>query len=289
MMRVMARKRCLPILVLSFLILADLPWLRAAEDAAGSASAWARSSAIVAPRQVIDVGRSKPAPADPLAWDSLYKEFVAKTNELDSLLEFNVTNVSSSEILISALRPSCGCTVAQMPNTPWRLQPGDHGAITVSTDLRNKRGVLNKVVVVTTSAGLRVLQMKLTIPYEPQQLSAVQNRGQNMLVALADQQAIFHGDCATCHTAPAVGKSAAPLYEAACGICHDAERRASIVPALDSSRADSSSNYWYRWTAFGKTNSLMPGFAASRGGPLTDAQIDSLVQYLARGSRARAE
>lgn len=282
-------KRSPPILVLTVSILAALPGLRAAEDGAGSASIPVRSSAIVAPRQVIDVGRSKPAPADPLAWDSLSKEFVAKTNEWDSLLEFNVTNVSSAEILISALRPSCGCTVAQMPATPWRLAPGDHGAITVSTDLRNKRGVLNKAVVVTTSVGPRVLRMKISIPYDPQQLSATQNRGQNMLVALADPQAIFHGDCATCHLAPAAGKFGAPLYEAACGICHDAERRASIVPALDIPRADAGSNYWYRWTAFGKTNSLMPGFATSRGGPLTDSQIDSLLPYLASRSRVKAE
>jgi hypothetical protein len=38
--------------------------------------------------------------------------------------------------------------------------------------------------------------------------------------------------------------------------------------------------YWRQWTREGLAGTLMPGFAKSEGGPLTDHQIESLVAYL---------
>jgi cytochrome c553 len=215
---------------------------------------------------------------DPLVWDSMFKEYTARTNDAESHLKFSVTNVSNDEIMITRLRPSCGCTVARMPSNPWKLAPGGSGVIEITTDLRNKRGILNKTVTVESSAGLRVLQMKIVIPSDGGTTPGMQNRGQNLLIALADRQAIFHGECASCHKTPAEGKMGAALYLAACGICHDTTHRASMVPVLNS--LNTSSNYWNRWITYGKTNSLMPGFAKKQGGPLTDDQIESLVQHL---------
>jgi len=39
-------------------------------------------------------------------------------------------------------------------------------------------------------------------------------------------------------------------------------------------------NYWRTWITYGKTNTLMPAFLNSEGGPLEAAQIDSLVAYM---------
>jgi len=70
------------------------------------------------------------------------------------------------------------------------------------------------------------------------------------------------------------------LFQAACGICHEAEARATLVPALRNLKHPPDAAYWRRWIARGKPDSLMPAFAGQEGGPLTDGQIDSLVELL---------
>ena len=92
--------------------------------------------------------------------------------------------------------------------------------------------------------------------------------------------AIFKGDCARCHVEPAKGKLGKELYATACGICHDAEHRASAVADLQAPKTPRDVNYWQEWVSHGKAGTMMPGFAATDGGPLTKEQVDSLVVYL---------
>ncbi|MFM7750264.1 MAG: c-type cytochrome, partial [Opitutaceae bacterium] len=70
------------------------------------------------------------------------------------------------------------------------------------------------------------------------------------------------------------------LYKVACGICHDAEHRASFVPLLRDLQRPADRDYWRTMVVAGKPGTLMPGFSADMGGPLNRMQIDSLVEYL---------
>jgi mono/diheme cytochrome c family protein len=79
------------------------------------------------------------------------------------------------------------------------------------------------------------------------------------------------------------------LYVASCGICHDAEHRASAVPNLHALQHDTNADYWKTWISQGKPGSMMPAFSTSQGGPLSDAQIASLVQYLTATIPAQAQ
>jgi mono/diheme cytochrome c family protein len=97
-----------------------------------------------------------------------------------------------------------------------------------------------------------------------------------------DHQAVFKTDCAKCHLVPAFGKTGENLYRAACGICHEAKNRATMVPDLHALTTPIDDNYWHNWVAHGKAGTLMPGFAATEGGPLNDAQIASLVDYVTK-------
>jgi len=106
------------------------------------------------------------------------------------------------------------------------------------------------------------------------------DRARNMQAALVDRQAVFRGDCVSCHLAPAVGKYGQTLYTAACGVCHEAEHRASMVPNLRALNKPQDREYWKRWITEGKDNTLMPAWGASKGGPLSELQIESLVNYL---------
>src|SRR5436190_1529321 len=65
-----------------------------------------------------------PAPdTKALKWDADSKECAVKQGEILAAFTFVVTNVSKAEVLIKGLHTSCGCTVAQLPTTPYKLQP----------------------------------------------------------------------------------------------------------------------------------------------------------------------
>lgn len=70
------------------------------------------------------------------------------------------------------------------------------------------------------------------------------------------------------------------MRHAACGICHDARRRAAMVTDLKRLEHGTNAAYWRHWVEHGKAGTLMPAFSDKSGGPLTRDQIDSLVAYL---------
>src|ERR1043166_126975 len=104
------------------------------------------------------------ADAPALAWDAEMKEYTAKAGEMTAPFTFNLTNVSSSEIIINSVQTSCGCTVAQLPSQPWHLAPGSNGEIKVSVNLAGKSGTVVKQVTAHTSIGPRMVQVKVNIP-----------------------------------------------------------------------------------------------------------------------------
>jgi hypothetical protein len=106
------------------------------------------------------------APDSALKWDADLKEYALKTGETSAAFTFNATNTSNAEISIDALRTSCGCTVAQLPTTPYKLAPGSSVAINVAMDLRGKAGLITKSVNVETSAGGKTLLVRANVPTE---------------------------------------------------------------------------------------------------------------------------
>jgi len=232
-----------------------------------------------------------PLPADILIFDAESKEFIAKPGEAEAKFVFNLTNVSASEITVTHVQTSCGCTVAHL-TYPWKLAAGASGQIPVTMNLLGKSGVILKSVTVNTDKGQKPLLVKTTIlAPDPLQMTA-QDRERNQSLAKADRQAIFKGDCVHCHVEPVVGKSGKELYASACGICHDAEHRATMVADLRNLPNDTNPDYWKLMVTMGKPNTLMPAFSQAQGGPLSDAQVTSLVEYLvatmpAKGTNSR--
>ena len=222
-------------------------------------------------------------PADsPLTWDEMNKEYTAQPGELTADFSFAVTNTSKADVVINWVRPSCGCTVAKLPPTPWKLAPGEGGTIDLGVDLRGKYGTLSKYVSVDTSHGQIMLTIRVNIPaQQTARNNVLDTRTRNMQIAMADRQAVFKGSCAACHVNPAIGRKGEQLYSAACAICHDAPHRATMVPDLKALKFTPTKEYWAHWIKNGKPGSLMPAFAKAQGGPLSDEQIESLAEYLA--------
>jgi hypothetical protein len=225
------------------------------------------------------IARAQQPAGSPLKWDSMTKEMSPAPGLAKADFVFSVTNISDAEVVIERVQPSCGCTVAQLPTEPgqpWRLAAGAHGQIPVSVDLAGKTGDLFKTVtVIFSNLPPEVLGVTLHMPDSP-----VAMRGRNQQMAVADRQAVFKGDCAKCHVEPTRGKMGKELYVAACGICHEAKPRATMVTDLHTLSHPNDYAYWKMMITIGKPGTLMPGFGEVAGGPLTDEQVDSLARAL---------
>jgi len=232
-----------------------------------------------APVPVPDATPQPPA----LVFDAESKDYNPKPGEATAPFVFNLTNVSASEIIISNVTTSCGCTVAQLPAQPWHLAPGTNGQIKATMNLAGKMGHVTKTLTVYSSVGIKALHVNVTMP-APQPATVAENargdRNKNMELAKADRQAVFKGDCRSCHVDKGSAKLGKELYAADCGICHDSPIRASMVPDLRAPKTPRNHSYWINWIAYGRPGSMMPAFGEKDGGPLSKEQIESLVTYL---------
>lgn len=247
---------------------------------------------IVQPASTPPLPYTGPMPAGVLAFDSESKEYITKPGEYLAPFIFSLTNISPGEVIVTHVQTSCGCTTAQLPPMPWRIPPGGTGQIPVNMNVQGKSGVVFKSVTLHTDKGLKPLMVKATIQQPDPNLMTAADRERNQLLAKADRQAVFKGDCARCHVQPVIGKVGKDLYTTACGVCHEAEHRATMVPDLHNLPNDTDADYWRLMVTLGKPNTLMPAFAQSQGGPLSDMQVNSLVDYLvatmpAKGTNSR--
>lgn len=63
--------------------------------------------------------------------------------------DFAFTNEGKVPLIISDVRSTCGCTVADWPKTP--IAPGEGGVIPVRFDTKNKSGNQNKPITITAN------------------------------------------------------------------------------------------------------------------------------------------
>jgi mono/diheme cytochrome c family protein len=204
--------------------------------------------------------------------------FVTNFSTATSITTNNVTKPVPVAIL--DVHPSCGCTTAQLPPLPWIIPAGTNGQFGLTVNLAGRTGMQVKTVNVKTDKGFKQLILKITIlpPVVPTQSDA--DRARALEMAKADRQAVFRGDCATCHVKPGEGKYSKTLYDAVCGICHESKTRASMVTDLHNIKTPTNVDFWQTWIAHGRAGSLMPAFATADGGPLSVMQIASLAGYL---------
>ncbi len=219
--------------------------------------------------------RQPAEPAHPLVWDAMQKSASPKFEDGVARFEFHVTNKSKQPVIVRQIRASCGCTTWEAPRMPWTLAPGERGTVKVAVDFLGKEGEIARDLLIGTVEGTQTLMMVIQVPAMDAAM-----RARNQALAAANRQAVFHGSCAACHATPAESRFGVDLFEAACAICHQAKHRAAMVPDLAVAKEKRDAAWWKRWVEEGKPGTLMPGFAQKHGGPLSDHQIDSLVEYL---------
>jgi mono/diheme cytochrome c family protein len=250
-----------------------------------SAVAQPSNSVTTAPVYVPDYSHANEPLKDGIfVWDELSKTETA-TNEQDfARFTFSFTNVTAEKATILNVHPSCGCTTAELPPVPWTIPAGASREIKLSVNLEGKSsmpGTLFKFVDVSTDKGSKRLNLRINVlPAPPMPAMTEAQRAAGIAAAKVDRQAVFKGDCASCHLKKIDGKYGQQLYDVICAVCHETEHRSTMVPDLHNLPVATSEEFWRTWITLGKPGSLMPAFATSQGGPLNDLQIASLAAYL---------
>jgi mono/diheme cytochrome c family protein len=235
-------------------------------------------------------GQIQNAPAAPaLVFDAETKEYDPSPGERVAPFTFNLTNVWTNEIVIENTHADCGCTTATLPAKPWHIPPKGGGSVHIEVNLAGKMGRITKTLTFyykmlpdNATVRTRVVNLEVNIPLPPSALGTMTEaeRKAAMIKAVADAQAIFKGDCARCHVEKGRQALGQDLYAADCGICHESSHREKFVPDLHALKQATDLDYWKTVISLGKAHTMMPAFAAAQGGPLSEAQIDSLATYL---------
>lgn len=83
-----------------------------------------------------------------LKWDQELHDFGNITQGKPATYEFTFTNTTKETILITNVRPSCGCTAANYTKTP--IKPGEKGMVAATYNAA-AAGPFTKSITVTTS------------------------------------------------------------------------------------------------------------------------------------------
>jgi mono/diheme cytochrome c family protein len=102
-------------------------------------------------------------------------------------------------------------------------------------------------------------------------------------MTVKDPLVLFKGRCATCHVLRGVGKTGQALFIADCAMCHGQNAQGAVAMSLlgRDYRNPKQVALVRKMIAEGAPNNPeMPPFSKAHGGPLNDAEIDSLVTFL---------
>jgi hypothetical protein len=110
---------------------------------------------------------NQPLPDGILAWHTLSQTTVVMEGERFAHFTFSFTNISSSNVTILNLDPTCGCTTADLPSAPWKIPAGFSGEIKANVDLTNKTGILTEYIKVITDEGSKNLTLRIDIQPKP--------------------------------------------------------------------------------------------------------------------------
>jgi len=99
-----------------------------------------------------------------IAWDADTKEHTVAPGETNAAFTFHLSNVSSNDVTIYEVHPSCECTTVQLPALPWKLAPGQRGELQAMVDLRGKTNSYERGIYLDSSSGAKTLTLKITVP-----------------------------------------------------------------------------------------------------------------------------
>ena len=172
-------------------------------------------------------------------------------------LDLQIKNISEQTIQIKSIKPSCGCTEAVA--IPKILLPDKQGVIRVTINTTAKVGKVLKTLDVFTDFQEEPFIFKL-------RANITHTVGKTINASV-----IFQENCRKCHVGNKIAsKKGELLFNAVCFMCH---KNYSSLGTLSKTKLKKA-------LFEGVPGTSMPGFAKTSGGPLTPAQIESLIKFL---------
>lgn len=115
-----------------------------------------------APKTTVGDPIKKEAAASPVAWKSDAVEVGEIPQGTPKTIEFSFKNTGKTDVIITNVKPACGCTAADYTKTP--IKPGESGIVKATYNAAAK-GAFSKTVTVTTNAeeAPKVLTFKGTV------------------------------------------------------------------------------------------------------------------------------
>lgn len=102
-----------------------------------------------------------------VAWDAETKDHVVQAGETNALFTFQFTNVSTNDVTLFEVKPSCECTTVRLPALPWKVAPGEKGTFDANVDLQNKTNNFTRKIQVESSQGGKALTLNIVMPAAP--------------------------------------------------------------------------------------------------------------------------
>jgi hypothetical protein len=166
-------------------------------------------------------------------------------------------NTSGHSLRILSIDSTCSYVEAAADRTS--IPPDEIVSIHIRVDTVGNLGKIAKTIEILTelSSEPDILTIRGTILHQAFDRN--------------DPQALFTGSCAKCHVGNDVRpKTGQALYDAVCYACHQDKRFPPVRNASELQKIIRS----------GISGRMMPGFSEQFGGPLSEAQIQSIVLLL---------
>jgi len=113
------------------------------------------------PGKVSEVrARQQPLVKGVLVFDADVKKVTLPAGNAQAQFLFTFTNTSRTDVVIEQVGISCGCTTAQLPQMPWRIEPYATGRIPVTLDVQGHVGKISKTLSITTAKGTKILTVE---------------------------------------------------------------------------------------------------------------------------------
>ncbi len=188
---------------------------------------------------------------------------------------FKIYNMGGKPLVIDDVKASCGCTVVNLVKDI--IAPGDFTELKVALDTSIKLGRVEKKILVYSNDPKQPVQALFLIG------TVISNMKGHEKIPVKDPLVLFKGTCAECHVEKGRGKTGQLLFQADCAMCHGQNGQGGVAINLLQGHFDDSDHVAYvrQVLAEGSPNTpTMPPFSQSHGGPLNQAEMDSLVNFL---------
>ncbi|MBU6452968.1 MAG: DUF1573 domain-containing protein [Cyanobacteria bacterium REEB67] len=223
-------------------------------------------------------------PSQPeIAFDAVVRDLGHVEEGVEVKTQFVVSNKGGTPLEIEDVKSSCGCTFPVWKQR--RLLPGQSAVLPVTVDTAMKQDKVEKTMDVISNDPDRsfiTLTLKLDVrdPHKDMGSADEVGAGGKKLPKIFTEE-----KCMVCHVDQGLGLTGKELFEADCAMCHraGAHGKASVGPILEEQVYTNPEFVAavHKTISYGSAASRsMPGFLSTVGGPLSAAQINSLVGYL---------